>query len=247
MQKRTWIAGVAGLAMLALVGFQAAHKAAAPADPLIAGFMKTPTASVADAVDQVVGKRGFMSHTIRPVSPGKIVGRALTSLVKPAPPDKATAQLAVKHSTEMIDNSKPGEVGVIVMENGLDVAAIGGLMATAAKSRGMAGMILDGGVRDVEEIRALGLTVFSASVTPATAVSRWASVANNIPVQCGGVTVNPGDIIVADTDGVVVVPRDHADGVLKRAQEIDERERKMVPMIKQYKSLAKVIQIFNRI
>ena len=91
-----------------------------------------------------------MSHMIRPVSPGKIVGRALTALVKPATPDKATPQLAVKHSTEMIDNSKPGEVGVIVMENGLDVAAIGGLMATAAKSRGMAGMILDGGVRDVK-------------------------------------------------------------------------------------------------
>lgn len=247
MRKRMWIAALTVAAALALAGFQAARRAAAPTDPLIAGFTKTPTASIADAIDQVVGKRGFMSHTIRPVSPGKIVGRALTSLVKPASPEKATPQLAVRHSTEMIDNSKPGEVGVIVMEDGLDVAAIGGLMATAAKSRGMAGMVLDGGVRDVEEIRALGLPVFSSSVTPATAVSRWASVANNIPVQCGGITVNPGDIIVADTDGVVVVPQDKAADVLKRAQEIDERERKMVPMIKQYKSLTKVVQLFNRI
>ena len=87
---------------------------------------------------------------------GQVVGTRLTALVRPAPPDKATPTLAVKHSVEMIDNSKPGEVGVIVMENGLDVAAIGGLMATAAKARGMAGMILDGGVRDVSEIRAWG-------------------------------------------------------------------------------------------
>jgi len=233
--------------VLILAGFQAVKKPAVMEDPLIAGFRKTPVASVADAVDQIVGKRGFMSHEMRPRIAGKIVGPALTSLVKPAPPDKATPALAVKHSTEMIDNSKPGEVGVIVMENGLDVAAIGGLMATAAKSRDMAGMVLDGGVRDVAEIRALGLPVYSMSITPATAVSRWASVANNIPVQCGGVTVNPGDIIVADEDGVVVVPKAKAAEVLKRAQEIDEREVKMVPFIKQYKSLSEVVKKFNRI
>ena len=233
--------------ILALVGFQAAKKPAVMEDPLIAGFRKTTVASVADAVDQICGTRGFLSHKIRPVVPGLVVGRAITALVKPAPPEKATPQLAVKHSTEMIDNSKPGEVGVIVMENGLDVAAIGGLMATAAKARGMAGMILDGGARDIAEIRSLGLPVYAASISPATAVSRYASVAANIPVQCGGVTITPGDIIVASEDGIVSVPKDKAQEVLKRAIEIDERETKMVPMIKQQKSLSKVIAIFNRI
>ena len=233
--------------ILALVGFQAAKKPAVMEDPLIAGFRKTTVASVADAVDQICGTRGYLSHKIRPVVPGLVVGRAITALVKPAPPEKATPQLAVKHSTEMIDNSKPGEVGVIVMENGLDVAAIGGLMATAAKARGMAGMILDGGARDIAEIRSLGLPVYAASISPATAVSRYASVAANIPVQCGGVTITPGDIIVANEDGIVAVPKDKAQEVLKRAIEIDERETKMVPMIKQQKSLSKVIAIFNRI
>jgi regulator of RNase E activity RraA len=244
--KRKLILGASFPLVLALVGFQAA-KTAAPSDPLIAGFTKTTVASVADAMDQVTGQRGFLSHQIRPVIPGQIVGRAITSLVRPAAPDKATPALAVKHSTEMIDNSKPGEVGVIVMEDGLDVAAIGGLMATAAKSRGMAGMILDGGVRDVAEIRALGLPTYAASVTPATAVSRWASVGANIPVQCGGVTIHPGDFIIANEDGIVAVPAARAAEVLKRAQEIDQRETKMVPLIKQYKSLTKVVQMFNRI
>lgn len=233
--------------LLALAGFQAAKKSASSGDPLIDGFRKTTVASVADAVDQVVGKRGFLSHKIRPVVPGQIVGRAITSLARPTTPDKSTPALAVRHATEMIDNSKPGEVGVMVMEDGLDVAAIGGLMGTAAKARGMAGMVIDGGVRDVGELRSLGLTVYAASVTPATAVSRWATVARNVPVVCGGVTVNPGDIIVAGEDGVVAVPKEKAAEVLKRAQEIDERETKMVPYIKQHKSLSKVVEIFNRI
>ncbi len=216
-------------------------------DALIAGFKQTPSASVADAVDQVAGARGFMSHDMRPRIAGKIVGRAVTALVRPAPPEKSTPALAVKHCVEMIDNSKPGEVGVIVMENGLDVAAIGGLMATTAKARGMAGMVLDGGVRDVAEIRALDLPIYARSVTSATAVGRYASVARQIPVTCAGITVNPGDIIVADEDGVVCVPQQKAAEVLARAKEIDARETKMVPMIKQHKSLQKVIELFNRI
>lgn len=246
--KRTWTIVTLAPAVLLLAGFQAATKqSAVPSDPLLAGFRKSTVASVSDAVDQVVGQRGFLSHTIRPVVPGQVVGRAITSLVRPASPDQATPPLAVKHSTEMIDNSKPGEVGVIVMEDGLDVAAIGGLMGTAAKARGMAGMILDGGVRDVGELRALNLPVYAASVTPATAVGRWASVAANVPVKCGGVTITPGDIVVAGEDGIVVVPQARAAEVLKRAQEIDERETKMVPFIKQFRSLSKVVEKFNRI
>jgi regulator of RNase E activity RraA len=227
--------------------FQAVQKPAGPADPLLAGFYRSTVASVSDAVDQVTGQRGFMAHRIRPVIPGKFVGRALTALVAPAPPEKATPTLAVKHSTEMIDNAKPGEVGVIVMQDGLDVAAIGGLMGTAAKSRGMAGMVLDGGVRDLAELRALALPVFAASVTPSTAVSRYASVSRNEPVKCGDVLVRPGDIIVAGEDGVVVVPQERAQEVLKRSQEIDDRESKMVPYIKKYKALSKAIEVFNRI
>lgn len=111
----------------------------------------------------------------------------------------------------------------------------------------MAGMVIDGGVRDVGELRALGLATYASSITPSTAVSRWTSVARNIPVECGGVTVNPGDIIVAGEDGIVSVPRDKAAEVLKRAQEIDDRETRMVPLIKQHKSLSKVVALFNRI
>jgi regulator of RNase E activity RraA len=230
--------------------FAAAQKKSAPAtpdEPLIAGFKKTYAASVSDAVELVTGQRGFMSHDMKPVVGTSLVGRAVTSLVRPASPEAATPALSTKHSVEMIDNAKPGEVGVIVMEGTLDIAAMGNLMGTAAKVRGMAGMVLDGATRDVWDLRRMGLTVYARSVSPATAVGRYATVARNIPVECGGVTVKPGDIIVADEDGVVVVPRERAEEVLKKAQEIDEREKKMYPFIRLHKSLQKAIEAFNRI
>ena len=226
---------------------QAAVAEAPAADPLVAGFAKATVASVSDAVDQVVGRRGYLAHDMRPYVAGAFVGRAATALVRPAAPEQATPALSVKHSVEMIDAAAPGEVGVIVMEGSLDVAAIGGLMGTAAKARGMAGMVLDGAVRDVAELRALNLPTYARSVSPATAVSRYASVAKQVPVECAGVTVAPGDIVVAGEDGVVIVPKDRAAEVLKRSQEIDAREVKMVPFIKQERSLQKAIAVFNRI
>jgi regulator of RNase E activity RraA len=241
------ISAAAVAAVFAVFGFATAEAPATPADPLIAGFRKTTVASVADGVDLVVGERGFLSHDMRPRAGGQMVGRAMTALVRPAPPEKATPQLSAKHVIEIIDNSKPGDVAVIVIEDGLDIAGIGGLMATTAKSRNLAGVMVDGGVRDVAEIRALGLPVYSRSVTPATSVGRYASVSNQTPVNCAGVLVKPGDIIVAGEDGVVRVPSERAAEVLKRAEEIDAREIKMVPYILKLKSLTKVVQMFNRL
>jgi len=227
---------------------QAPARATAPADPLMAGFAKAGIGSVADAVDQIVGKRGYLSHDMQSrVGAKTFVGRAATALVKPATPEKSGAGLAAKHSVEMIDEANPGDVGVIVMEGTLDVAAIGNLMATAAKVRGMAGMVLDGAVRDIPELRQIGLPVFARAVSPGTAVSRYASVAKQIPVECAGVTITPGDIIVAGEDGVVVVPKARAAEVLKRAQELDDRSDKMVPYIKKYRSLQKAIEQFKYI
>ncbi|MGH9660094.1 MAG: RraA family protein, partial [Bryobacteraceae bacterium] len=108
-------------------------------------------------------------------------------------------------------------------------------------------MILDASVRDLAELRALKLPVYARGVVPSTTVSRYASVARGIPVDCAGVRVKPGDIIIAGEDGVVRVPQERAAEVLKRAQEIDERETKMVPHILKLKSLQKVVEMFNRI
>jgi 4-hydroxy-4-methyl-2-oxoglutarate aldolase len=234
------------VAALLLVGFQQASKPKY-ADPLLNGFASSTVASVADAVDQITGQRGYMSHDMRPRVGMAFVGRATTAILKQATPEQSTAALSAKDSVAMIDAAKPGEVGIIVVEGSLDLAGMGGLMATAAKSRSMAGIVLDGGVRDLAEIRSLGLPVFARSVSPGSSVGRWASVGKDIPVTCGGIKVTPGDIIVAGEDGVVVVPKAQEQAILKRSQEIDDRETKMVPFIKQFKSLTQTVQKFNRI
>jgi 4-hydroxy-4-methyl-2-oxoglutarate aldolase len=245
---RSWsIAGLIVTATAAMVAAGAGQDAAPPGDPLIAGFKSTYPASVSDAVELVTGKNGTMRHDMKLMTGTNLVGRAVTSLARPAPAAQATPALSVKHSVEIIDEAKPGEVGVIVMEGTLDIAAMGNLMATAAVERGMAGMVLDGAIRDLWDVRRMGLTVYARSKSPRTAVGHYATVAKNVPVECAGVTVRPGDIIVADEDGVVVVPHDQAARVLKEAQAIDDRERGMYPFIREFKSLQKAIARFNRI
>ena len=236
---------LAGAAASAAPG--AVQDRAAQGDPLIAGFKSTYAASVSDAVELVTGKTGTMRHDMKLMTGANLVGRAVTALSKPAPAPQATPTLATRHSVEIIDEAKPGEVGVIVMEGTLDIAAMGNLMATAAVERGMAGMVLDGAIRDLWDVRRMGLTVYARSKSPRTAVGQHATVAKNVPVDCAGVIVRPGDIIVADEDGVVVVPQEHGAAVLKQAQAIDDRERGMFPFIRQFKSLQQAIAKFNRI
>jgi regulator of RNase E activity RraA len=249
LTRRATLLAAALIAVPAVIVTATADKKApaAPDDPLIAGYKATYPASVSDAVELVTGKSGTMWHDMKLVTGKPMVGRAVTSLAKPAAPEAATPALSTKHSVEMIDEAKPGEVGVIVMEGTLDIAAMGNLMGTTASVRGMAGMVLDGAIRDIWDIRRMGLTVYARSSTPATAVGHYATVAKNVPVECAGVAVRPGDIIVADEDGVVVVPQERAEEVLKKAKEIDDRERGMFPFIKEHKSLRKAIELFNRI
>ena len=213
---------------------------------LVAGFQKTTVAAVSDAVDQVTGQRGFMAHDLRPVTRerAKFVGPAVTTLIRP--PVNAQPP-SLKTTLEAIDEAAPGSVLVVVVEADRDLTGIGGLMATTCHARGLAGAVVDGAARDVDEIAALGFPVFSRSICPSTVVGRLVSVSKNQPVHCAGVAVHPQDLIVAGSDGVVVVPRARAAEILKVAQEIDERESKMVPLIREEKSILKAVEKFNRL
>lgn len=212
---------------------------------LIEGFKKTTVASVSDAVDQVTGQRGFMYHDMRPLFKTNVVGPAVTALIRPS--IRSISPTGPNHSLMAIDEADPGSVVVIVVEESLDISGIGGLMSTACKARSLAGAVIDGAARDVEEIEEMGFPVFCRSITPATSVGRYVSVGKNMPVQCAGVTVNPGDIIVGGSDGVVVVPRGKAAEVLDIAQKIDEKEIQMVPVIKELKSILKAVEKFKRL
>jgi len=113
-----------------LVGLAAAQNPPAPGDPLVAGFKSTYAASVSDAVALVAGKNGTMRYDTELMTGSNLVGRAVTSLARPAAADQATPTLSVQHSVEIIDEAKPGDVGVIVIVSPRFVRFIG---TTAAR------------------------------------------------------------------------------------------------------------------
>jgi len=214
-------------------------------DPLLQGLREVEVASVADAMEQLYGQQSFMSHEMRPLSPAKFAGPAVTVLMKKEEHKEGSA--ASQGMLDAIDNAPAGSVYVMVLENGADYAGIGGLMATAMKYRGFAGAIVDGSVRDTPQIRKLQFPVFSRGVAPSTTINHYRFAGVNVPVTCAGVKVNGGDIIVADEDGVAVVPKAHAADVLKKAQDLDNTEHSMIPFIEKFRSIKEAVAKFGRI
>jgi regulator of RNase E activity RraA len=214
-------------------------------DGLLEGFRLVEAASVADAMEQLYGTKAYMSHDMRPLMPTKFAGPAVTVLLKKE--EHHEGAKAQQGMLDAIDEAPPGSVYVMVLEDGLDYAGIGGLMSTAMKARGMTGAVIDGGVRDTPQIAKLQFPVFSRGVAPSTTVNHYRFVGKNIPVTCAGVAVRAGDIVVADMDGVVVVPGEKAAEVLKRAQQLDDSEHSMIPFIEKYKSIREAVAKFGRL
>ncbi|MBV9301175.1 MAG: RraA family protein [Acidobacteriaceae bacterium] len=212
---------------------------------IVQGFRLVEAASVADAMEQLYGRRAYMAHDMRPLMPTKFAGPAVTVLLhKEEHTDGSKAQEGM---LDLIDEAAPGSVYVMVVEAGLDYAGIGGLMSTAMKYRGLAGAIVDGGIRDTPQITRLQFPVFSRGVVPSTTVNHYRVGGKNITVNCAGVEVRPSDIIVADMDGVVAVPREKAAEVLKKAQQLDESEHSMYSFIEKYRSIREAVAKFGRL
>jgi 4-hydroxy-4-methyl-2-oxoglutarate aldolase len=212
---------------------------------LVDEFRLVEVASVSDATEQLYGQRSYMSHDMRPLSPAKFAGPAVTVMLKKE--EHKDGAKASQGMLDLIDSSPPGSVYVMVLEDGLDYAGIGGLMATAMKYRRFAGAVIDASVRDTPQIRRLQFPVFSRGVAPSTTINHYRVAGVNVAVTCAGVRVNPGDIITADEDGVAVVPLARAAEVLKKSQELDDTEHRMYPFIEKYRSIAEAVKQFGRI
>jgi 4-hydroxy-4-methyl-2-oxoglutarate aldolase len=241
--KHILVLSVAALAVTGLVRLTA--QSAPVGDPMIEGFRNVEVASVADAIEQLYGQKAYMSHEMRALSTTKFAGPAVTVLMKKE--EHTEGSKASEGMLDAIDNAKPGSVYVMVLEDGSDYAGIGALMATAMKVRGLAGAVIDGGVRDTPQIRRIQFPVFSRGVVPSTTINHYRFAGVNVPVKCAGAMVNAGDIITADEDGIAVVPRAHAAEVLKKAEALDNTEHSMLPFIEKFKSIKEAVAKFGRI
>lgn len=178
---------------------------------------KLYSAVIADALDELGYHNQAMSEHLRPLTPKHlIVGWARTISCMDmyhVPADPYGMEI------EAVDSILLGEVVVVSTGQSRRNAPWGELLSTAAKARGARGAIVDGLVRDVKKIEQLGFPIFAAGIKPVDSKGRGAVVDYNRPVECGGIMVSPGDLIVADYDGVVVVPAEAVPDAIRLATE----------------------------
>lgn len=191
-------------------------------------FLKLPTGNFCDAND----KMGAMDPGIKPVSPlFKMAGPAFT--VECQPCDNLTIHKAIAAA-------QPGSILVVNARSYIKAGHFGEIMALACQQRGIAGLVLDGGCRDAAELEEMGFPVFCRGINPNGTVKASMGKLNTV-IQCGGVVVKPGDIVLGDRDGVVVIPLEKAQAVLEKAQAISENENNVKKMLKQGKTTLEIL------
>jgi len=185
---------------------------------------KLYAAVLSDVLDGLGFRSQAMAARLRPVYPGAVVvGRAHTALtvdIFELRPDPYRLEI------EAVDTLKPGDVLVAATGPSERTCFWGELLSTASRLRGARGAVVDGYVRDVRQIQAMGWPVFSTGMSPLDSAGRSAVVEYGTPVQCGGVLVREGDIVFGDVDGLVVVPREAETEAVRRALEkVDGEDR----------------------
>lgn len=212
-------------------------------DALTALFADLATPTIANALDDVAFE-GVMRGLSQIVPATRCIGRAVTvSQVSGERGSFTSADFKVGH---MIDAARPGDI-LVVDNGGRAVSTWGGLATYAAKVKGLGGLVVDGGVRDREEMLEHKLPVFARHMTPLTGRTRLSVVAIGQPVSCGGVRVRQGDIIVADGSGVVCVPAEHADKVADLARGYAEDDKRAEQLLAKGLSFREAMAKFKRI
>ena len=213
-------------------------------EDLLEAYRHVEVASVSDAIEQLLRRRMYLSHKMQPLFATRFTGLALTVRL-----DKQESQdaHALDGMLQAIDLGKPDSVYVMSIEDGTDLAGMGGLMGTAMAARNFSGAIIDGAVRDTAYLRKIGFPVYAKGVAPSTLVGHYRCAGTQVPVVIDGVPIHPGDLITADSDGVVIVPRNRAEDILTLAQQLDFKEHSMYPLIEKTKSIEEAVKQFGRL
>ena len=197
-------------------------------EEMIAIFREVSSSNISDAMHRKGAMKGIL-----PINLGsKIVGRAVT--VQTFAGDWAKP-------VEAIDLAGPGDV--LVIYNGSNfIAPWGGLATLSCKIKGIEGAVIDGAVRDVNEIRAMNYPIFSSGITPNAGDPKGMGEINS-EITCGGQAVKPGDYIVGDESGVVVIPKERAYEIARRAKEVEKTESRLYEEIKRGSTLSQVTKL----
>jgi regulator of RNase E activity RraA len=201
------------------------------------------TAVLADALDALGHRTSVLPHRIRPLaSHFKILGRAVTLSAVPVASDPETPYVV---EMECIDSLKPGDVLVATTNGDYNSALWGELLSTACKARGAAGVILDGLTRDTDKILGLDFPVFAAGFSPLDSKGRLDGLSYNKPIRVGDCLIHPGDYVMADIDGVVVIPQQLAEQTFARAIEKARGENQVREELAQGKSVKETFEKYG--
>lgn len=199
------------------------------------------TSNLSDALDQLGIARCSVVGIVPRWGKTKIIGRAVTIKMTAAGAVPAKAHLGV----DAIYNSHPGDVIVIDNRGDLYNNCWGEILAMGARQKGVSGVVVDGAVRDVDACEVFGFPVHARGTVPLTARGRIVQEAWNVPVRLGDAPVRPGDVIVADVNGVVVIPVEKIQEVVTAAEEILNKELEMVRALESGESILDVDRRFN--
>lgn len=166
-----------------------------------------------------------------------ICGRAITVQIGP----KQGAQPTVHLNTTAIEQGGAGDVIVVANGGREDVSCWGDILSSAARVKGIEGVVIDGACRDIDANAGVGFPVYGRAVVPVSARGRIVQVSMNEPVQMAGVTVSAGDLVLADGSGTVFVPADRADDVLTLAERLTKRQQLMVAAVRAGRSVVDVM------
>jgi len=213
--------------------------------PTIPDALQSLNAAVlSDTLDSLALMQQAMKPFMRPLDDTlQLVGRARTGVYMPvyAPPAKGENPYEVEIT--LVDDLAPGDVVVLACDGPTErIAPWGELLSTASRARGAAGCVTDGLVRDVRQIREMRFAVFCGGIGPLDTKGRARMVERDVPVMCGGVSVRPGDLMFGDVDGVVVVPRDVEEEVVRRALEKVSGENQSRDALRRGEKLADVFR-----
>jgi regulator of RNase E activity RraA len=212
-------------------------------DDILAAFASLATPTIANALDDL-GFAGVMEGLAQIVPGTRCVGRAVT--VREVTGRRGDFTSADFKVGQIIDAAGPAEI-IVVDNGGHCVSTWGGLATLAAKVKGIAGLVVDGGVRDREEMLEHAFPVFARHMTPLTGRSRLSITSINEPARCGGVEVRPGDLIVADGSGVVCIPAEHAAEVARLAARYTADDEAAAVELRQGLSFSQAMAKFTRI
>lgn len=196
-------------------------------DDLVTRLRRLDACAVSDALDRLGIDGQVASGLEQRATARRIAGRVVTCRLVAAG-QAPRRDGPVRHlGTTAIERAAAGDVIVVEQRTGIEAGCWGGILSLAAKVKGLDGVVADGPVRDIDEARAYELPVFCRSLTARTARGRVEEAEVNGPVSIGGVTVQPGDLVIADASGVVFVPAGRAGDVIAAAEQIAGREAAM--------------------